>query len=145
MIWGDKTLAYFDIWSIEHLVSGITLGSLIIFIYDKLNIKEKDANYKWLYYISVIFVAYLWESLEHYLESGLINETVTFWFQGVEFWGNRLITDPLLLILGSFLYLRYNQLVKFSRIFSGVWLISHIFIFPHSMYIQERLLQFISS
>ena len=145
MIWGDKTLAYFDIWSIEHLVSGITLGSLIIFIYDKLSIKEKDANYKWLYYISVIFVAYLWESLEHYLETGLINETVTFWFQGVEFWGNRLITDPLLLILGSFLYLRYNQLVKFARLFSGAWLISHIFIFPHSMYLQEQLLQFLSS
>lgn len=63
MIWGNKTLAYFDIWSIEHFVSGLSIGSLILFIYDRLKLKEKNANYEFIYYISILFIAYLWEAL----------------------------------------------------------------------------------
>jgi hypothetical protein len=137
-IWGDKTVSFFDIWSIEHLVSGITLGSVIILLQAryKNRIIEND---KLVYYISVAFLACLWEVVEHYLEAGLINDQVTYWFQGVEFWGNRILTDPLLVILGSYLNLRYNFLARYAQCFSITWLIVHIFVFPHCMYLQEIL------
>ena len=137
-IWGDKTLAFFDVWSIEHIVSGITLGSLMFFIHDKLKLRD-NKEYKLFYYLSIAFVAYLWETIEHYLETGLINDQVTFWFRGVEFWGNRIITDPILAILGAFLYWKYNALGRYAQCFSAICLFFHIFIFPHSMYLQDKL------
>ena len=35
MIWGLKTVAFFDIWTLEHLLSGISIGALSIQINKK--------------------------------------------------------------------------------------------------------------
>lgn len=157
-IFGDKTVAFFDIWSIEHFVSGITLGSVIILIFGALKLQDKNDHkfnhdnnnlyqsdnkfdHKLLYFVLVAFLAYLWETVEHYLESGLLNNHVTYWFQGVEFWGNRILTDPWLVVLGSFIYLKYNYLGKYARYFSATWLYFHVFVFPHCMYLQDELIK----
>ncbi len=139
-LWGEKTEAFIDVWSIEHFASGIGVGYLVIFILSKLKYKENNKDYKLMFYMMVILTAYLWEVIEHYLETGAINDHITFWFQGVEFWGNRIIADPLLMLLGATCYLKYNFLSKYAQVFSITWIFSHVFIFPHSMYLQDKLL-----
>ena len=62
---------------------------------------------------------------------------VKYWFQGVEFWPNRLIFDPLMLILGYLIVKKYSFLVNPARVLSLIWLLTHIFIFPHSMYLHD--------
>lgn len=136
-LWGLKTVAMFDVWSFEHVLSGVSVGSLI-----------KNDNARCLAaaplsdrirlridLIAVLFVAYLWETVEHYLETGLAGEKVEYWFQGVEAWTNRIISDPLLLVVGYFIASRYPSLVIPARILSVIWLGVHIFVFPHSMYL----------
>ena len=35
MIWGLKTVAFFDIWTVEHLLSGISIGSFSMYLNKK--------------------------------------------------------------------------------------------------------------
>jgi hypothetical protein len=130
-IWGLKTVALFDVWSFEHLIGGITVGAIIIFF-----LKQNPKN-KILKPIIFLFLAYFWEFIEYNLELGVSHiNVVTYWFQGVEFWGNRLITDPMLGLIGYFIALNYKRYINFAKIISISWYIVHIFIFPHCMYLQ---------
>ena len=87
--------------------------------------------------MGVLFLAYGWETIEHYLEVGTAGVWLENWFQGVEFWPNRIIADPLMLVLGYMIAKKYPQLVIPARVFSIAWLLTHLFIFPHSMYLHE--------
>lgn len=87
----------------------------------------------------VMCASYFWETIEHYLEAGASTDAITYWFQGVELWGNRLVTDPLMVFLGWIVYTRYRFIQIPARIFSLGWLYVHIFVFPHSMYLHEWL------
>lgn len=138
VLWGIKTEAAFDVWSIEHLVTGISLCALSNFIVHymfKEEINEKN-RIKILFLIVIIFSLF-WENLEHYIEAGLWGTNVKYWFQGVEHWSNRLIFDNLMVIFGAYIYIKKNKLLWFARIFSVLWLFFHIFIFPHSMYLHS--------
>lgn len=148
MIWGLKTNALFDIWSIEHVLSGFSVG-WFVYEYNQRKVREllngmdtgissekiKKVQVKYDLFL-VLFFAFIWETLEHYLEEGIAGETVQYWFQGVEFWGNRLITDPLMMILGYMFAKRFPRTVWPVRYLSLLWLVAHIFVFPHSMYLQ---------
>ena len=69
-------------------------------------------------------LAYLWEALEHYLEAGLAGAAVTYWFQGVEYWPNRLLSDPLMLVIGYWIAGRYPRLViPGTRLGRAAWTI----------------------
>ena len=140
MIWGLKTVAFFDIWTVEHLLSGISIGSFSMYL-NKKKIKNefKIDSYKGFYFdmILVLLIAYIWETAEHYLETGLAGESVEYWFQGVEFWANRFISDPLITVFGYFISKYYPITVTPARIISLLWLLIHIFIFPHSMYLHD--------
>ncbi|MEM7105565.1 MAG: hypothetical protein AAF502_20675 [Bacteroidota bacterium] len=141
-IWGWKTVAIFDVWTIEHILSGLSIGSLVTIrnskvFKEKLGIDAKQINTNYFDLIGVLFLAFAWETLEHYLEIGLAGEVVQYWFQGVEFWANRLISDPLMLVLGYYIVKHYTWMVTPARILSLIWLIVHIFVFPHSMYLHE--------
>ncbi|MEC9259119.1 MAG: hypothetical protein VX541_11515 [Candidatus Poribacteria bacterium] len=85
--------------------------------------------------MSTLSVFYFWEAIEHYLETGLVGDVVSDWFQGVEFWANRLVADPLMMILGYYLAQRFPRLVNPARVCSIVWFFVHVFVFPHSMYL----------
>jgi hypothetical protein len=141
VLWGYKTLAWLDIWSIEHVLSGISVGCAVRKRHHnafKKILGTDHSHHSWYFnIIGVLFVAYLWETLEHYLEEGLMGFAVQDWLQGVEFWGNRLLADPLMLVLGYVIAKRYPPLVIPARICSVVWLFVHIFIFPNSMYLQK--------
>jgi hypothetical protein len=144
IIWGLKTVAMLDVWAIEHFLSGISVGHAVKKKNHKLfklhfGIEKQNIITKYFDVIGVLFLAYLWETIEHYLETGLAGQTVQYWFQGVEFWPNRLIFDPLMLVLGYLVAKKYPRLVVPARIFSLAWLIVHIFIFPHSMWLHEAI------
>lgn len=133
-LWGLKTISALDVWSIEHVLTGITIGSLVAWS-SRLDKPSDHTLVQRLELYKLLFIAYLWECIEHYLEEGLAGYAVAQWFQGVEHWSNRLITDPLCVLLGYMLYKRYTWLRVPARIFSCLWLIVHIFVFPHSMYL----------
>ncbi len=141
-LWGIKTLAIFDVWTIEHLLSGLSVGAAMmkhnrhIFSWKlKMLVSHKDRFH--FDVMGVLLLAFFWETLEHYLETGIAGDLVQYWFQGVEYWPNRLISDPLMLVLGFLLARRYPQLVWPARILSVTWLLVHIFVFPHSMFLHE--------
>ena len=142
-LWGLKTAAIFDVWTIEHVLSGLSIGYLV----KKENLRHFQKHHPTLELakktktrvdlVAVLFLAYVWETLEHYLEEGLAGQTVALWFQGVEFWPNRFISDPLMLVLGYWLASRYPRAVWPARGLTGAWLVVHIFVFPDSMYLHH--------
>ncbi|GHV82433.1 hypothetical protein AGMMS49991_09910 [Spirochaetia bacterium] len=141
LIWGFKTEAAFDVWSLEHLANGIAMAAAAGMVTKKFikleNITPVQRNI--LNFILVLLIALAWENVEHYVEAGilpgLIGERITYWFQGIEHWSNRLVADNLMVILGYYIYTKQNKLFWAARIFSTVWMLVHIFIFPHSMYL----------
>ena len=143
-IFGLKTTAMFDVWSFEHILSGISVGNLIKrdnrkHVKNISLIKKFESHSSVIRFdiIGVMFTAYLWETIEHYLETGLAGAGVEYWFQGVEAWINRIIADPLLMVLGYFIGLKYPKFIIPARVISALWLLVHIFIFPNSMYLQS--------
>lgn len=141
LLWGLKTVATFDVWSFEHILSGVSVGSAVKKS-NKKHLRKLDHrlsvwNGVFVRYaiIFVLLCAYIWEAVEHYLETGLAGGLVEYWFQGVEAWPNRLVADPLMLVVGYTIALYKPHWVWPARLFSIAWLILHIFIFPHSMYL----------
>jgi len=132
---GHKTTAMFDIWSVEHWVTGMCIGAAM-----HLAVRRKmPALDAVTYYALVAMVAFAWEVIEHYLETGLAGQAVAYWFQGVEHWSNRMVSDPLLVLLGACLVRRCPKLTVPARLFSLAWLGVHVFVFEHSMVLQERI------
>src|SRR5688500_8550924 len=102
-IWGHKSIALFDVWSIEHVLAGISIGAFVIkasrFAHKRWRTTEVPVRRN-TDVVTVLLFAFVWETAEHYMELGLIGLTVANWFAGVEMWGNRMITDPLMVFLG---------------------------------------------
>ena len=145
LIWGDKTVAMFDVWSLEHLVNGIAIAGMAEMIIKKVFKKTEiePIERKKISFILVLAAALLWECVEHYLEAGVlpgaIGARVTYWFQGVEHWSNRLIGDTLTVMLGWYIYNWKKYLALPAKIFTTLWMLVHLFIFPDSMYLQRLL------
>jgi hypothetical protein len=145
ILWGYKTVAIFDIWSLEHFVNGIAFAGLVELIIRRIFNKDEinPSSWKIINLSFVLALALFWECLEHYLEAGLIpgaiGARVSFWFQGVEFWLNRLVGDTLTVTLGWYVYTRKNNLALPAKIFSALWMIVHVFFFPDSMYLHRLL------
>ncbi len=141
-LWWVKTEAVMDVWTIEHILSWISVWFLIMSsnykIFErKIWFDPKIISTRYFDLIWVLFLAFLWETIEHYLEVWIAWETVKFWFQWVEYWPNRIIFDPLMLIFWYFLAREYTKFVSPARFLSFIWLFVHIFIFPHSMYLHD--------
>lgn len=146
-IWGNKTESLFDIWSVEHFVSGVTIGSIVYcimlaYVFTDLSQEKMQLNrkFKYHYFTIILLLAYIWEVLEFYMEAGYTNNlAITYWFQGVEYWLNRAVTDPLMVALGAWCALKMNSKMAAwsARSFSGMWLALHVFVFPHCMYLQN--------
>ena len=143
---GYKTQAMFDIWSVEHFANGLGIAAIAVLVTGKILDKHQTDPYikKTFSFLLVFTLSLLWECVEHYIESGIFSgaagSRVTYWFQGVEHWSNRLIGDTLMVLLGWYVYTRNNKLAIPAKIFSLIWLIVHIFFFPDSMYLQRLLI-----
>lgn len=141
ILWGYKTQALFDVWSIEHILSGVSVGHIVRKhhrkLFDRLLGRDHKVESWHLNLIGVLCLGFAWECIEHYLETGLAGGAVEYWFQGVEMWGNRIVTDPLMLVLGYIIAKRYPIAIWPARVASVAWLFTHVFLFPHSMYLQH--------
>tara|TARA_B100000315_G_C14390738_1_gene501814 strand:+ start:191 stop:631 length:441 start_codon:yes stop_codon:yes gene_type:complete len=142
MIWGFKTVSILDVWTFEHFLSGISIGALAVrcnmkIFKNKLDLDGQDIKTPYFDLIFVLMVAYAWETVEHYLEIGLMGDVVANWFQGVEFWANRIFSDPLITLVGYYIAKGKPKLITPARVVSLIWLLVHVFIFPHSMYLHE--------
>ncbi len=139
-MWGYKTVALFDVWSIEHVLSGLSVGALVVkargYVLVGGDVGQRLANVR-VDLLGVLFLSYLWETAEYYLEAGLAAEAVTQWFAGVEMWGNRMVTDPLMVVLGYTVVARHPRLVWPARVLSAAWLLVHVFVFPDCMYLHR--------
>jgi len=139
LVWGLKTEAAFDVWSIQHLMMGVSLACIAELAVNLLSRREtmSEALKVKFSFIIVFLCAAIWEIFEHYVELGLLGGKVAHWFQGQEHWTNRLIFDNVMVMLGWFVFQKNNRFVWFARVFSCVWLFFHIAVFPHSMYLHE--------
>jgi hypothetical protein len=137
LLWGFKTAAAFDVWSFEHFLNGISLAAFAGLFIDTLFKKHgfTGAQKRILNFILTFALALLWENIEHYAETGLFGATVAYWFQGVEHWSNRLVADNLMVLLGWYVYMQKKSLSWAAKSLSLIWLLVHIFVFPHSMYL----------
>jgi hypothetical protein len=144
VIFGPKTHAWLDVWSLEHFVSGMAISTFCVLLADKVFLKGVQeippVAEKRVYIITILLVEYMWEVSEFYMEAGYTHvQAITDWFHGVEFWGNRVLSDPLITLSGGFLALHRARLVWPARIFSLTFLGVHVFVFPHCMYLQDLI------
>jgi hypothetical protein len=141
ILWGDKTQALFDVWSMEHVLTGVSVGHAVRKHHRKLFARllgrDNEMESCHVNLAGVLCIGFAWECIEHYLETGLAGKAVEHWFQGVEMWGNRIITDPFMLVLGYLIAKRFPIMIWPARITSLIWLFAHVFLFPHSMYVHE--------
>ncbi|USN54356.1 MAG: hypothetical protein H6765_07440 [Candidatus Peribacteria bacterium] len=75
---------------------------------------------------SILLVAYIWEAFEHYFELGEVFPQFSHWIPGQEHWLNRLILDPLMLIIGYGLARSFPKLLWPTMVVSAVlfcWLV----------------------
>jgi hypothetical protein len=93
-LFGDQRTSFLDLWSIQHFLAGVLIGSLLI-------TPKYERTKKWQIMLPLtIFLAFAWEAVELYIESGGIEAFKSFWNQR-EHWSNRLVSDPLLVIGGG--------------------------------------------
>lgn len=134
-LWGLKTISFFDVWSFEHLLSGMSIGNLIVlYIKKHFSILNKKLIMQ-LEFIYILALSYMWETFEHYCEIGLLGYRVKYWFYGVEDFYNRFFSDGIIVLLGYLIIKKYPKYVNRARIISFIFLYVHIFIFPNSMFL----------
>ena len=144
LIFWLKTEAFIDIWFIQHFLAWMSLSFFFArkhnsFFEKLLSRKVSESEIIYFNIIAILFIAYFRESVEHYLEEWVAWPAIEYWFYWVEFWANRIIFDPLAMILWFFLILKFPKLVWPARFLSLTWIIVHIAFFPHSMYLQELM------
>ena len=135
VFWGMKDVAFLDIWSEIHILSGIAIGYLLLNLYKNSKFEKKKAII-----ITALVIAYGWEMLEYFLESGLFGKVIANWFYAVEFLPNRIFIDPAMFLVGSLIALKKPTLAIPATFITVAWLLLHIFIFPHAEYIQSLLI-----
>ena len=109
ILFGEKSTSFFDIWSIIHFLSGFAIGSFLLDTFfpqhnpKKITIYFREKSFSFNLWLDILFVlglAFLWERFEYLAENGYWGASLQTWLNGVEFLGNRLIADPLLVFLG---------------------------------------------
>lgn len=138
-LFGAKTTAAFDLWSLEHFFTGANVAIFGGKMRRRFNVCNDNPR---LFVIAFVLICELfWEVVEHYLEAGAMTmfPRVEYWFHGVEAFVNRAISDPLMTVAGGFFIMRFPKWKIFCVLFSTIWVTVHVFFFPHCMYSQEWL------
>ncbi|MBI5803590.1 hypothetical protein HY448_02800 [Candidatus Pacearchaeota archaeon] len=136
-LFGIKDVAIFDLWTLIHILSGISVGYLIILL-----LKNKGVNKNKSVIIgilSMLVIAYFWELTEYLSETGIFGSIIMNWFYSVEFLPNRLLVDPLTFLFGYFIVLKKPVTFYPALILNLIWLSLNIFIFPDVVYLQRLI------
>jgi hypothetical protein len=120
IFFGDESIALFDLWSIQHFLSGVLIISF--FLLPKNTVGEIKNWQKIIPFI--LFVALSWEAMEIYFETGVIIKGWT----GSEHWSNRIITDPLMALLGGVVGYITKDSWRVAIVPAIFWLILKIFL-----------------
>lgn len=132
-LFGYRQVAMFDLWSFQHLMSGVLIGAILRWLAPNISASK-------LHFISaVMLITYGWEALELQMELGTFGHSVSQWKVGFEHWSNRLVGDPLLGASGALTARRYQQAWKFVLIPVAIWLTINV-LSPTSMEIQKLIL-----
>jgi len=133
---GHKTAAMFDLWSVQHFFSGIFLSPICCFIMDPKNRSPK--LFVWL--VAMIYFIFSWEIYELFAETNGFGPLITTWKDGFEHWSNRLISDPLLVLIGGVTQRNFNskKLLRVAIIYTSLWAFINV-LAPTCMYIQEKI------
>jgi len=135
-LFGHKSTAIFDLWSIQYFLSGIILTGLIY-----LPANEPTFIDKVNYFLLICWLAYFWEFIELFMEAGYFGRQNAAWKDGFEHWSNRFIGDPLTAILGMLVYLNFHWTIWPALILNLTWFILNLRR-AHSMEIQNEIIQF---
>lgn len=133
---GHKSLAIFDLWSIQHFLSGIIASWLIFRLVAWTSFSNQ---FGWLF--TICLVAYLWEFVEVFIEAGYFGQKAAVWKDGFEHWSNRFISDPLTAVLGAIVYINFSWTVFPAIVLNIVWFVSNLRR-QHSNEIQNNLIKF---
>ena len=114
VLFGEQAKALFDLWTIQHFLAGVLLGSLFLS-------PKKDKEKKWQTIIPfVIFVGFAWEAVELILEfEGL---------SGYEHWTNKMITDPIFVLVGGVVGYLIKDSWKVAVVPTILWLVLKMFL-----------------
>ncbi|MBU1558077.1 hypothetical protein KKC45_03890 [Patescibacteria group bacterium] len=113
VFFGDGEIALFDLWSIQHFLAGVLIGSLLLS-------PKNEPTKKWQRIIPfILFIALTWEAVEIYLETGVVFEN----WKNFEHWTNRIITDPLMILLGGAVGYLIKESWRIAVIPAIMWLV----------------------
>jgi hypothetical protein len=131
-IFGERQTAMFDLWSCQHFIFGIIIGSFLLW-------QASQIINTWYKLVLVMFlVALCWESTELALEYGLFGQAFSEWKLGFEHWGNRFVADPIMVVSGSLVAKKYDWAWKAVIVPCVFWQVANM-LAPHSMCIQQWL------
>ncbi len=136
MLFGDRTEATFDLWSIQHFASDVIMGAIVV-AYNKRPLWRTVRSIDIIYRLFII--AIWWEFAELMMESGTFGPAIAHWKHGFEHWSNRFVGDPLMVVLGGVVAKKFPSTGKWAWALTLVWLASNI-LAPHSMWVQEYLI-----
>ena len=128
IFFGHKVLALFDLWSLQHFVSGFVIGTAVT---------KRGQGVRWW---RILLGAVIWEAWEWSMEMGSIGSHMAYWFHGQEHWSNRLLSDPALYVIGSLIGARHPHLRSRMMLFSFSWIGMNL-LAPHSMWFQDYLMR----
>lgn len=119
VLWGHKTVALFDLWTLQHIAT----GAIIAHVLTRTNYASQSTLW------TIIMLSLFWESLELILELGHLQglREIGIWTGGVEFWVNRVFIDPLAMIFGAAMYKYNKKIFSYSFIFTIVWLLNALY------------------
>ncbi len=138
---GHKGAALLDLWSVSHFLFGVALGGVPLLLAQALTgvatpagaPRPTRSHSALSLSLITLLLAFAWEALEYTLEAGSGGEALRDWLQGHEHWLNRLISDPLLVLLGFRLALWRPDMVWPARAMLLIWAFVFVFVFEHSM------------
>jgi hypothetical protein len=130
-LWGHKTTALFDLWTLQHIATGIVIAYILT------KIKYFSLSPVW----TILLLSLFWESLELILELGHLRGLDGVVYQtGVEFWLNRSLTDPLAMIFGARMFRLNPKVFGYSVGFMVIWLLvnlyAHVTLVPVDVFIK---------
>jgi len=133
--YGNRENAMLDMWSVEHLLWGVVAMASLKLVMPKASVAKLLAL--------TLCVAYAWEAIEYSMELGVLGSGISQWKRGFENWSNRLIGDPLLVLLGGYVQVKWSKAWKWVVIPWAVWGIVN-YLSPDSMFIQEAILKMLN-
>lgn len=132
-LFGERSNAVFDLWSLQHFCSGILLGSLITYVASGRRLSWQN------FLLATLLIALAWEAIELAMEAGVFGAVIATWKGSFEHWGNRLIGDPLMVATGSLVARRFRSAWKWILLPAAIWFTLNA-LSPNSMSVQRFLL-----